>query len=144
MLLGEVKERISTERVSEAAVAIRARYFSRCNEVLRGQMQIDKGIGTMRHDEIEGKIIMPESKVAHCGCVGIGRLSFAVADDKRNLLGFLAIQIAEDAEVIEGGASRVGINTCVEDSAGDVGGSGGECERADVVHVLRLCRWSIR
>ena len=105
---------------------------------MRGEVEVDFGVGARGHVEVEGESVVVGDDVADGGGLGVGGLGFAVADDEGDLLRLGVGDEAEDAEVVGGGAGGVGVDAGVEYGAGDAGSVVWESEGADVAEVLRV------
>ena len=133
MAIGEVEEGEGAE-----GVVVGGGDLGGSEEVVRGEVEVDFGVGARGHVEVEGEGVVVEREVADGGGLGVGGLGFAVADDEGDFVGMVAIVEAEDAEVVGGRAGGVGVDVGVEYGAGDAGGVGREGEGAKVAEVLRL------
>ena len=136
MAVREVEEGEDTEGRGGASVDLGAGDLGDGEEVLGGELEIDLGVGTVGHVEVEEEIAVAEREVADGGGLRVGGLGFAVADDEGDFLRLCVRGGAEEAEVVGGGAGGVGVDARVEYSAGDAGGGGRQGEGANVAQVL--------
>ena len=105
-------------------------------EVLGGELEVDLGVGTVGHVEVEEEIAVAQREVADGGGLRVGGLRLAVADDEGDFLRLCVRGGAEEAEVVGGGAGGGGVDARVEDGAGNAGCAGRQREGANVAQVL--------
>ena len=114
MLSRKVEQCEGSERFHGVPLAVGARHLRRRDEVLCRKVQIDDGVRTLRHRQIEDEVAVAQATMLHGRGYGIRGLSFAITDGEGYLLLLFAADGAEDAEVTFRPARSMGIHVRIE------------------------------